>query len=221
MKDTNVCDGVEWFGNTMPPEILAATNSSLQFEPVFRVDRLTDIQRQKAMATTWKPCCPVPLEDLRAISISHWNYNGLGATGILIAHSRVSEDLLFIFKELFAHGFLIERMRPVEDFGGDDELSMENNNTSAFNCRPITGQPGTFSKHSWGTAIDINPLYNPYVAEDTVLPRGGSLYLDRSRAWPGSILSGSIIVKLFRDRGWTWGGSWSLLKDYQHFEIDL
>ena len=85
----------------------------------------------------------------------------------------------------------------------------------------VTGQPGKFSNHSWGRAIDINPLTNPYIKGDKVLPPEGRQYLDRSQALPGSILADSFIVKRFAQAGWQWGGSWSDRKDYQHFEIPL
>ena len=115
-------------------------------------------------------------------------------------------------------GFLIERITPIEDFNGDDDASMAANNTSAFNCRDITGQPGRFSNHSWGRAIDINPLINPYVKGDKVYPPEGRKYLNREVEAPGLINSGSYVVKRFLKAGWKWGGDWTNLKDYQHFE---
>ncbi len=155
------------------------------------------------------------------VTLSHWTFHAVPALGQLIVHEQVCDDVVAIFSRLFAHGFLIERMRQIEDFGGDDDLSMACNNTSAFNCRPMTGRPDTFSRHSWGTAIDVNPLYNPYVRGDTVLPEAGRLYLDRGRAYPGVVLDGSFIVELFTSQGWVWGGAQSSFKDYQHFEIDI
>ena len=95
---------------------------------------------------------------------------------------------------------------------------MAANNTSAFNCRDTTGKPGVFSNHSWGRAIDINPLTNPYVKGDRVLPPAGRKYLDRSRAFPGSILKDGFVVQEFESKGWTWGGRWLDRQDYQHFE---
>ena len=130
----------------------------------------------------------------------------------------LAQELQAIFRELFAHGFLIERMEPVETYGGSDDRSMAANNTSAFNCRDVTGVKGKFSNHSWGRAIDINPLTNPYVKGPKVLPPGGQAFLDRTKAYPGGILPDSFIVKLFANYGWTWGGSWPDRQDYQHFE---
>ena len=173
---------------------------------------------EKMRKTTWRPGCPVPLEDLRQVSVPYLSFEGKRATGVLIVHKDVAREVDAIFRDLFRRRFQIERITPIEDFGGDDDASMAANNTSAFNCRDVTGQPGTFSNHSWGRAIDINPLINPYVKGDRVFPPEGRQYLDRSRELPGSILSGGFVVRRFAQAGWKWGGAWTDLKDYQHFE---
>ncbi|MDD9205334.1 M15 family metallopeptidase, partial [Georgenia sp. 10Sc9-8] len=108
------------------------------------------------------------------------------------------------------------RMVPVDAYGGDDGASMAANNTSAFNCRTITGGSG-WSEHSYGRAIDINPLANPYVAGSTVLPAAGWAYADRIRDAAGMIHAGDEVVRAFAERGWLWGGYWTYPKDYQHF----
>ncbi len=172
----------------------------------------------KVRTTTWHAGCPVPPEDLRQLTVKYLGFNEKRATGILIVHKDVAQEVSAIFHDLFRHRFMIERMRPIEEYKGDDNASMAANNTSAFNCRDVTGVPGKFSNHSWGRAIDINPLTNPYVKGDKIYPPDGRRYLDRSRSFPGSIMSGSYVVQRFSDVGWTWGGSWSDRKDYQHFE---
>jgi hypothetical protein len=172
----------------------------------------------KMRTTTWHSGCPVAPEDLRQLTIPYWDFSHKRATGLLIVHKDVAKEVEQIFRDLFAHEFLIQRMAPVEEYKGDDDASMAANNTSAFNCRDVTGQPGKFSNHSWGRAIDINPLTNPYIKGETVLPPEGRQYLDRTRAFPGSILAGSFIVNRFARAGWQWGGSWTDRKDYQHFE---
>ncbi|MCU1262509.1 MAG: family peptidase [Bryobacterales bacterium] len=168
--------------------------------------------------TTWHQGCPVPPDDLRRVSVSYWDFAGRPARGALVVNKELTAEVQAIFGELFDHGFLIEKMQPIEAFGGSDDRSMEANNTSAYNCRDVTGVKGTFSNHSWGRAIDINPLTNPYVKGRKVLPPAGSAYLDRTRAYPGGILRDSFTVKAFLKRGWTWGGSWPDRQDYQHFE---
>ncbi len=170
------------------------------------------------LRSTWHAGCPVGPDQLRQLTLSYWNFEKVPMTGVLVVDKDVAEEVVGIFRELFQHRFLIEKMTPVEDYQGSDDASMAANNTSAFNCRDITGQPGKFSNHSWGRAIDINPLTNPYVKGDKVLPPAGAKYLDRTKEFPGSILADSFIVKRFAEKGWTWGGSWSDRKDYQHFE---
>ena len=196
--------------------LLAAGNAA--DSPVFRADPISEPLLAKMLSTTWHEGCPVSPGDLRELTLSYRDFSGKPATGTLVVHKDVAEEVVGIFRDLFAQSFLIEKMTPVENYQGSDDASMAANNTSAFNCRDVTGQPGKFSNHSWGRAIDINPLTNPYVKGDKVLPPEGRQYLDRTRAFPGSILADSYIVKRFADSGWTWGGSWTSPKDYQHFE---
>ncbi len=186
--------------------------------PVFRSEPVAPPLLDKISHTTWHAGCPVAPEDLRQLTLTYLDFDGHRRTGTLIVNKDLAEETLRIFRMLLDHGFLIERMTPIENYNGDDDASMAANNTSAFNCRDATGKPGVFSNHSWGRAIDINPLTNPYVKGDKVLPPGGRKYLDRSKAFPGSILANSFIVHEFEKAGWTWGGSWPDRQDYQHFE---
>lgn len=168
--------------------------------------------------TSWHTGCPVPLTDLRLLTLPYWNFKGQRREGELIVNHAVADEVEKMFSELYKHKFLIEKMQPVDNYAGSDDRSMEANNTSAFNCREKTGQPGTFSNHSWGRAIDINPLTNPYVKGATVLPAAGREYLDRSKPYAGGIEANGFAVRLFEKHGWTWGGGWKDRQDYQHFE---
>lgn len=170
------------------------------------------------LGLSWHAGCPAAPADLRELRLPYRDFNGQARTGLLIVHKDVATEVAAIFQQLFQHGFRIARMEPVDTFDASDDRSMEANNTSAFNCRDVTGQPGKFSNHSWGRAIDINPLTNPYVKGDKVLPPQGRQFLDRTHAYPGAILADSFTVKLFGQHGWTWGGSWTDRQDYQHFE---
>ena len=137
-------------------------------------------------------------------------------TGRLIVSADIADDMVAIMSRLFDGGFPIERMEPVDIYGGDDDRSMSANNTSAFNCRAVTGG-SSWSEHSYGTAIDVNPLVNPYVFGSTVLPPEGAPYADRTTQALGTIHAGDVVVETFEAFGWEWGGSWSSPKDYQHF----
>ncbi len=165
---------------------------------------------------SWSEGCPVPPSELREVTLAHWNYKDEVQTGRIIVAASLVDSVVAIFADLYEAQFPIQRMEPVEAFGGDDNSSMAANNTSAFNCREITGG-SSFSEHSYGRAIDLNPLVNPYVNGSTVLPPEGSAYADRSLDAPGMIHAGDEVVTAFADRGWIWGGTWTSLKDYQHF----
>jgi hypothetical protein len=157
-------------------------------------------------------------EDLRQLTLSFRDFENKTRTGTLVVHRDLADEVVRLFEMLYQRGFQIERMVPIEDYAGDDDASMAANNTSGFNCRDATGKPGVFSNHSWGRAIDINPLTNPYVKGDKVLPPAGRQYLDRTREFPGSILKDGFVVREFEKAGWTWGGRWPDRQDYQHFE---
>lgn len=206
------------FGRQKPPEIVALASAKGSFHAIFKARKLSPALLARMIGTTWHNGCPVPPSDLRELTLSYWDFQAHPQTGTLIVNKAVSRDVRKIFHKLFRHGFMIERMEPIENYGGSDERSMEANNTSSFNCRDITGQVGKFSNHSWGRAIDINPLTNPYVKGSIVLPKGANTYLDRNRVYIGGIMTNSYIVRLFEKKHWTWGGTWHDRQDYQHFE---
>ena len=156
------------------------------------------------------------VEALRALEVSHFGFDGKVHTGRLVVAGEVAADIVEIMGRLFEARFPIERMEPVDVYDGDDDLSMAANNTSAFNCRPVTGG-SSWSEHSYGSAIDVNPLVNPYVVGATVLPPEGAVYADRYPDAPGMIHEGDVVVETFAAHGWVWGGTWSSPKDYQHF----
>lgn len=168
---------------------------------------------------SWREGCPVPLSDLRLITLNHWDFQGNVASGELIVHHDHADDMVQVFSRLFDAEFPIERMELVDNFLGDDDLSMAANNTSAFNCREIASRPGTWSTHAFGAAVDINPVQNPYatLSGDVVLPPEGAPFVDRSVRVVGGIYSGDAVTSAFADVGWGWGGDWNSVKDWQHF----
>jgi poly-gamma-glutamate synthesis protein (capsule biosynthesis protein) len=158
----------------------------------------------------------VPLEDLRYLAIAFWGFDGQVRTGELMVHADVVDDMQAVFAALFAQRYPIRSMRLVDDFGADDDASIEADNTSAFNCRAVTGGSG-WSQHAYGRAIDVNPIENPYVSSGSTSHAGSVTYLDRGNVRPGMITAGDAVVDAFAARGWSWGGYWSNPVDYQHF----
>ncbi|MFD1507745.1 M15 family metallopeptidase [Georgenia yuyongxinii] len=169
----------------------------------------------EADLASWHAGCPVSPADLRSVTLTRWTGDG-AASGTIVVAAAVADDVVGVMQALYEARFPIARMEPVEAFGGDDDASMAANNTSAFNCRAVTGG-SSWSEHSYGRAIDLNPLVNPYVLGSTVLPAGGAAYADRTLQAPGMIHDGDAVVRAFATRGWVWGGTWSSPKDYQHF----
>ena len=167
---------------------------------------------------SWREGCPVPIAQLAYLRLLHYGTDGAVHNGELIVHRELAVEVLQIFRALFEQKFPIEKMRLVDDYQGDDDRAMADNNTSGFNCRPVAGKPLVFSKHSYGRAIDINPLLNPMVVADTIAPPAGAKYANRARRVPGLLRQGDRAVHEFTRRGWTWGGTWVSMKDYQHFE---
>ncbi len=173
---------------------------------------------ERIKGKSWNEDCPVPLKNLAYIRVTHWNNENEEQTGELVYHKNLAQEIVEIFQDLFKNRFPIEKMHLIDDYNADDELSMEGNNSSAFCSRAITGRTGVFSKHSYGGTIDINPVLNPYVKGDTVLPNKSRLYIDRTQLVPGLIQENDACYQAFTQRGYTWGGHWTSLKDYQHFE---
>ncbi len=182
------------------------------------ISEIDDAGRRRIEEASWRPGCPVQIQDLRAIRLTHWDFTERVREGVLVVHERVADDLVRVFRSLFAARFPIERIEPVDVFEGDDERSMAANNTSGFNGREVALKPGVWSQHAYGLAVDINTVQNPYVRHDgQVFPAAGDRYLDRSREEPGMIHAGDAVVRAFAEIGWSWGGDWEPHRDYQHF----
>ena len=171
--------------------------------------------------------CTVPYEDLAYVGLLYVDFNGEEQTGELICNKAIAQDMVEIFYELYRNDYRIERIRLIDEYNGDDTLSMLDNNTSCFNYRVVDGTT-TLSKHALGCAIDINPFYNPYIVfnkngsgETYISPKGSEIYADRSQNFPYKIDENDLCYKLFTEHGFTWGGNWNSTKDYQHFQIVL
>jgi hypothetical protein len=169
------------------------------------------------LPASWRPGCPLPVEALRAVDASFWGFDGAVHQGRIVVAAAVVDDIVGVLGDLFAARYPIERMEPIDAFGGSDDASVEADNTSAFNCRYATGSTSRWSEHAYGRAVDLNPLVNPYVTARTVLPPQSGAFLDRTRTDPGVIHDGDAAVVAFESRGWVWGGHWQSSKDYQHF----
>ncbi len=170
--------------------------------------------------STWNALCPVATEDLRYVTVAFWGFDGGHHTGELIVAAAEADAVVSVFERLHALRFPIEEMRIVTPTDVVARQTGDGNNTASFVCRLVTGG-SRFSEHAYGLAIDINPFHNPYQRNDVVIPSLASSYLDRTAPLPGMIVPGDRlgdeVIAAFATIGWSWGGDWSSLKDYQHF----
>ena len=167
------------------------------------------------------PGCPAELADLRHLTMTYVGFDGRDHTGEMVVAARHAADVVRVFGKLYDARFPIRRMRLVDAYGGDDDRSMVHNNTSAYNCRPVAGS-SAWSDHAFGTAIDINPVQNPFLSGSGIAPPAGRRLagIDRSpgaEAPRGTIREGDVVVRAFARIGWQWGGRWENTPDYQHF----
>jgi hypothetical protein len=189
-----------------------------QASPPFRgtVERIPAAQTKRMTGVSWRPGCPVPLRDLRQLTLSHWRFDGKVRPGRLIVHRDVAREVVGVFQRLYAARFPIRRMVPVDAYGGSDFESIEADNTSAFNCRHVEGT-NRWSEHAYGRALDVNPIENPFVSGGTTSHPASVPYLDRTPPRPGMAFEGGTLVRAFDRVGWGWGGRWRGVQDYQHF----
>jgi peptidoglycan L-alanyl-D-glutamate endopeptidase CwlK len=150
---------------------------------------------------------------LALINVDYYSFDGKLHRGQLVIRKDLQNDVLEVFNELKKNKFPICKVIPISQYKFSDPVSMAENNTSGFNYRVVEGTT-KLSNHALGRAIDINPLLNPYIRNGTVEPLGAKY----DPSVPGTIVADGIVVKAFKERGWTWGGDWNSLKDYQHFE---
>ena len=169
--------------------------------------------RWSELRHSYRAGCPVGPDGLRTVHVSYWDFTGKPQLGAIVVARRHAPAILTVFRKLWAARFPIRRLRPVSEYHGSDDASMEADNTSGFNCRFVGGTT-RWSMHAYGEAIDVNPVENPYVRGGHVSPPAGRAYVDRTPYRKGMAVAGGMLVQAFASVGWKWGASFG---DYQHF----
>jgi len=170
--------------------------------------------------SSWAFACPVSPDELRYVTVSFRDFDGRAHTGEMLVHRSAASGMVSVFRKLFAADWPIQGMRIVtaNDLNGSGDG--DDNNTSVFTCRAVTGSKTAWSEHAYGLAIDLNPFQNPYLSGSTIIPGGAGAYRDRKQQRPGMNLAGSLPVRAFREIGWKWGGDYTSKKDYMHFSAN-
>ncbi len=200
---------------SLPPQARGATDGPHLV--VMPVPRRTWAQMT---GITWHPGCPVGRSSLRLVRVNYWDYHGYVRRGEVVANVDAARAMGAALADLFDHELPIRAMYRVDRFGwgarsrgGDDYASMAAGNTSAFNCRDVTGRPGVRSPHSWGRALDLNTWENPYRSARGIVPNAWWQGHSHPRvAWRAR---SHAVVRLMARHGfrWTYG-----LGDTQHFD---
>ncbi len=188
----------------------------------FYMTRISEEILARISGKSYPEGASISIDDLRWCHVLHYGFDGEIHEGELIVNKEIAHDILEIFRELFDIKYEIEKIRLIDEYNAEDEASMEDNNSSAF-CYRTIAESTTLSNHAKGLAIDINPLYNPYVytRKDGSLflqPENAGEYVDRDREDSRYIRKDDVCYNIFIAHGFTWGGDWSSKKDYQHFE---
>lgn len=201
--------------------VVTVNANKKQLKQMFYQTKITDAVFQRMYKKSYKKNCTVPRKELRYIRVLYYGFDKKTHIGELVVNKRIAKDICRIFYQLYCKKYPIEKMVLVDEYNAVDEASMAANNTSSFNYRPVSGT-ARLSKHSYGMAIDINPRYNPYIhtisGKRVCEPVNGKKYANRKKAFAYKIDKKDLCYKLFTKYGFTWGGNWRTVKDYQHFE---
>jgi D-alanyl-D-alanine carboxypeptidase-like protein len=202
----------------LPAVLLALAPYQSSIEPLPR-----PMKAQLKARGFWHQGCPVPLSDLRLLTVSHRGFGGRTRTGQLVVNKRAARPLARVFRRLYRLHFPIRHLRFADAYGPRRSRPRDGDVSGSFECRqavpsPCTGGKGTgsWSMHAYGLAVDLNPRENPYVGCGQSYDPAARRYRDRSRHRRGMVTR--RVVQAFRSIGWGWGGDWTgNTKDYMHF----
>ena len=223
IRDQWAASGFEygWYGYPVGPELDYLGGRRQDFQGgalLWNVQQLVLDARRSPVAArdvwaTWRPGCPVGPESLTLVRMNFWGFDGALHRGEIIVRTDLAGRVEAIFAAALADRFPIRQMWREDFFGGDDPRSMAADNTSGFNCRQVVGGSG-ISPHSYGIAVDVSPVENPYWAAGRWWPNAD--YTNRGWVRPGMLFSTSAMTRAFRANGYVWGVT---IPDYQHFEF--
>lgn len=206
---------------TISDECQEINSDRVTYMEGFYYEPLSEEIISRIYGISYKDDCPVTYDELRYLNVRYYNFSHKIENGELICNKAIAQDLIEIFYELYTNEYEIEKVKLIDEYGGDDIISMSDNNTSCFNYRTVDGT-NKISMHGLGLAIDINPFYNPYIKKNKdgspyISPKGSEIYADRNNDFLHKIDENDLCYQIFTNHGFSWGGNWKSVKDYQHF----
>ncbi len=207
-------------GTTVTPEAIAAFGG---INCCFAAEPIPERVWKRMQGKTYKQNPHIGRNDLRHVRALHWDYDERIHIGEMICNKQIADQVVKILRTLYDNHYPIQRMVLPDVYDADDERQMRDNNSSCFCYRTISGS-SNLSKHARGLAVDINTLYNPYCrvlnnGKRIIQPTTAADYCNRTKNFPYKIDHNDLCFRLFTEAGFEWGGDWTSLKDYQHFEL--
>ncbi len=182
--------------------------------------KLTQSQKEQILFGENVHHFPLEIDELSLLTLSYFDFNGISQQGEMVIYSELADEVINIFNKLHRARFPIASMQHIHEYNHCDRCSMEQNNSYAYCFRTIS-ETDRLSWHSFGVAIDINPMQNPCITQQEIMPKSGKKYRNRKSQLPGMISEGGVVHRAFSEAGWEWGGDWQTLKDYHHFQKPL
>lgn len=202
----------------IPQCVISQTNDTLRYKAYLFISQpVPNAVKARMQGKSMPDTAKISFDQLRYLTLPYYDFDGQVKQGEMVCNKAISHNLLCIFRALFSRAYPINSISLVDDFYADDETSMQANNTSCFNYRTIAGT-NVLSRHAFGMAVDINPLQNPCVKGSRIQPKTATEYVDRDKDFPHKIDEDDFCKEVFSSFGFSWGGDWRKLKDYQHFE---
>lgn len=202
------------------PRAIPAQARATRAGAAVTISTIDDARWRQMVGVTWHSGCPVGRDDLRVVRVNYWDYHGYRRRGELVANADAARAMGAALAEMYRRHLPIRAMYRVDRFGwsgrsrgGNDYASMDAGNTSAFNCRDVTGRPGVRSPHAWGRALDVNTWENPYRSARGIVPN--TWWQPRSHPRVAWRSRSHVVVRLMARHGlrWTYG-----VGDTQHFD---
>lgn len=194
-------------------------SASEKFTRIAVIDAVVTETTAAEVEKTYRKGCPVGKSDLSTIAMNFYGRDKVVRRGMVIVRDDLTDEVIRGFTSALKHRYPVAKMKNPNVYGGNDPKQMKANNTSGFNCRKVVGNPYRMSPHSYGIAIDVNPVQNPYRdVNGKWWPSNGKSYIDRTPRRFGMLTKKSYLTRSLRSDDYFWGGLWSPGRDYHHFE---
>lgn len=126
------------------------------------------------------------VDNMCTIHLTHWGFDGCVHEGQITVDADLADEVTTLFRELFVDRYPIEKMLNLDKYASID-AAMEDNNTFASTPR----------------SIRLNPVLNPQICQETVIPKNSQPFLDRTLDCHGLIIPGDRCYVRFIEAGWT------------------